>query len=201
MAVNNYETIKKMVKFDTDDDYYFLQIIKRRKDNPDMEKDAVHISDYYLTEKNFDNCIPEIVSICDALNARAYLRINRRSFKKSALESLQLIVANIVSEDHKAVRKAFASSSGRCHSDPDKKWIIDLDKSPSDFYGEFSIRVNKVHNKVKELISITGRDTDCQILETKNGLHIVCRPFNLHEFRKEFDCDVHKDNMVILYCP
>lgn len=203
MKVNNYEKIKGMISFESRDSYYFLQIISRRKDNPDQVKDAIHVADYYITSfENFETIFSEISSICDSLNARAYFRINRRSFKKSALESLKLIVENVVSEDYRAVRKAFASASGRCPADPDKRWIIDIDwkdLKPGTDRNEY---IDGLKQILKGSIEKTGRDSSIDSLETKNGVHLVCRPFNLKEFRDSGHLmDVHKDNMVILYCP
>jgi hypothetical protein len=36
--VNNLELIKPLLKFESDDDYYFLQILQRKKDNADLDK-------------------------------------------------------------------------------------------------------------------------------------------------------------------
>lgn len=39
------------------------------------------------------------------------------------------------------------------------------------------------------------------IIPTKNGYHIVTRPFRCDEFFNHFpDVDIHKDNPTILYC-
>lgn len=45
---NNFDLVKKMLDFDSSDTYYFLQILKRRKDNPDLGKDMKVIGDYFI---------------------------------------------------------------------------------------------------------------------------------------------------------
>ena len=36
MEVNNFLLLKKFLKFENRDDFYFLQILQRSKDNPDL---------------------------------------------------------------------------------------------------------------------------------------------------------------------
>jgi hypothetical protein len=41
-------------------------------------------------------------------------------------------------------------------------------------------------------------------IPTKNGVHLITRPFNLQEFKETFDGDwdiIHKNNPTLLYCP
>ena len=41
-----------------------------------------------------------------------------------------------------------------------------------------------------------------ELIRTKNGFHVVTRPFNLHIFAKQYpNIQVHKDNMTLIYCP
>ena len=41
-----------------------------------------------------------------------------------------------------------------------------------------------------------------ELIRTKNGFHVVTRPFNLHIFAKQYpNIQVHKDNMALIYCP
>ena len=37
MQINNFELIKKLLNFDDSDKFYFIQIFKRRKDNPELK--------------------------------------------------------------------------------------------------------------------------------------------------------------------
>jgi hypothetical protein len=46
--VNNFQKIREMLTFPSETNFYFLQILKRRKDNPDLGKDMIHIADYYI---------------------------------------------------------------------------------------------------------------------------------------------------------
>jgi hypothetical protein len=202
MSVNNFDRIRNMLEFPDRDSFYFLQVLKRRKDNPDLGKDMKHIADYYIYSLDqFDELKPRIIAQCDVENARAYFRINRRDAKKVAMQVLKRIVDYIMSEDYRAVKNAFASCAGEFHSDPDKKWIVDVDWKDIPEGVDQDEYLNILISKVQELVAQTGRDNTVIMMPTKNGVHVICRPFNLQKFRDAYEAiDVHKDNMVILYC-
>jgi hypothetical protein len=106
-----------------------------------------------------------------------------------------------MSEDYRAVKNAFASCAGEFNSDPDKKWIVDVDWKDVPDGMDQDYYLNKLISKVQELVAETGRDDTVSTIPTKNGIHVICRPFNLQKFRDAYEAiDVHKDNMVILYC-
>lgn len=200
MSVNNFDQIRSMLEFPEKTSFYFLQILKRRKDNPDLGKDMKHIADYYIYSlEQFDELKPRIISQCDMENARAYFRINRRDAKKVAMQVLKRTVDYIMSEDYRAVKNAFASCAGEFHSDPDKKWIVDVDWKDVQEGVDHDEYLNTLMSKVQELVQETGRDDTLYTIPTKNGIHVVCRPFNLKKFSDVYSVDVHKDNMVILY--
>ncbi len=41
--INNIEIIKSLLKFESPDEFYFLQIIKRKKDNPEIGSNSLVI--------------------------------------------------------------------------------------------------------------------------------------------------------------
>lgn len=191
-----------MLSFPDENAFYFLQILKRRKDNPDLGKDMVHIADYYIYSLDqFDELKRKIINQCNAENARAYFRLNRRDSKKVAMQVLKRTVDYITSENYRAVKNVFASCAGEFHSDPDKTWIVDMDNVSLDFFNH-SDKCNSVRELVLELQKEAGKEPMMTYLFTKGGIHIITRPFNLNKFREQHpDIDVHKDNPTILYCP
>ena len=202
---NNLKLIKSLLEFQSTDDYYFLQLLKRRKDNPEMAKDMEVIMNYYVVSAaHLDSIMPTVIQICDAVNCRAYFRINRRSFKKSALKTNRLLAGYLEDGAYSSARAAFNSVTGKHHADPDKKWIIDIDdcKLLTHPTQEESDRVAKIIDVSTELQSKAKRTPLNQLVPSKTGLHIITRPFNLAEFNKYIpDTDVHRDNPLILYCP
>jgi len=199
--MENFNLIRKMLSFPDENAFYFLQILKRRKDNPDLGKDMIHIADYYIYSlEQFDSIKQRIIDQCDAENARAYFRLNRRDAKKVAMQVLKITVDHIMSENYRAVKNAFASCAGRFHSDPDKTWIVDIDNISIDTFNH-----SEEQHKMRELILDLQRETEnesmMKFIPTKGGVHIITRPFNLNKFKSQYpEIDVHKDNPTILYC-
>jgi hypothetical protein len=194
MEVNNSAKIGTMITFEKDD-FYFLQILKRRKDNPEMEKDMVVIKNYYVESMDqYIKLIPRIILLCQYENARAYFRLNKRNYKKIGLQMIRRVADHISSGNNKAIKTAFDSICGEYHSDTDKKWIVDIDSIDNN--------INDVLFELTNLQLQTEKEPMMEIIPTKNGVHIITRPFNLKKFRETFSgIDVHKDNPTILYCP
>jgi hypothetical protein len=199
--VNNFDRIRDLLKFPDKNSFYFLQILKRRKDNPNLGKDMVHIADYYIYSlEQFDAMEKDIIELCNSKNARAYFRLNLRDASKVAMQTLKRVVDHISSGNYKAVKSAYASCTGEYASDPDKTWIVDIDYK--DLEGDIDMNINAIIAHVQALIFETGRDDTVHTIPTKNGLHVICRPFNLSKFRHVYpSIDTHKDNPTILYCP
>ena len=89
--IDNFDMIANMLNFNSSDDFYFVQIIKRFKDNPndDKTKGNYHGGAWYLKGyriKSTDELLklkPEIIKMCHDNNARAYITINSRSEKET----------------------------------------------------------------------------------------------------------------------
>lgn len=200
--INNFLAIRDLLTFGDEDKFYLIQIFKRRKDNPDMKKDMVIIDNYFVYElAHFDGLEEKIVDQCTKNNARAYIRLNRRSSKQVALKTLGRIAKMIEDENYKFAHRAYLSCAGEYHKEEDKTWIIDIDRN-GESDDAYDALINSIIFEAQQLIQETGKDDTMRILPTKNGLHLVCRPFNLSRFKKSFpDVDVHKDNPVVLFCP
>lgn len=209
--VNNFDIIRDLLKFRDKDSFYFLQVLKRRKDNLDLGKDMVHIADYYIYDLDqFDKLKPRIIDQCDSENARAYFRLNSRDAKKVAMQTLKRVVDHIISENHRAVKSAYASCTGEFHSDPDKSWIVDIDWKDWDgdevdretllSRGSMGEKLDSMISLLTDLQNETKKEPRLDIIPTKNGVHIITRPFNLQKFKGFHpSMDVHKDNPTLLY--
>lgn len=215
--INNFNNFTQFLNFDTMDDFYFVQILKRRKDNPEMSVDMQVIDNFFIyNHVDYIAKRPRIIDVCTRHNARAYIRVNRRSLEKTALMTLKKVTDLLISKDYKAVKSAYLSACGENHSEPIRRWVIDIDKvlppHKFDFYIEYvesvitmlHLKANNIGSKYK----ILGR------IETVNGIHLITHPFNLQEFNGYFRTgvlginqeayplpDIHKDNPTLLYKP
>lgn len=143
----------------------------------------------------------EIEVLCNYHNARAYINLNKRSFERTAFHNLKKVTDIIMNKDYKSARKAYASVCGEEYAaDSDKKWIIDLDRESMDLF-EFNSLIINVSSFIQNIEPCVGEPKVITEIETKNGVHLISRPFNLQKFKEAFpSIDVHKQNPTILYC-
>jgi hypothetical protein len=202
---NNSEIIRRHLSFTDKDDFYFVQVLKRRKDNPDLGRDMIVINNYYIDSMElYDKLVPQIINICNNENARAYIRLNKRNYKHLSYHMLKRAVELVTSGQYKALKGSFDSVTGEHHNDPNKTWVVDVDAvdliTPAHLDGKY--RYSDIQYEVMKLQAETKKAPLMIIIPTKNGSHLITHPFNLQEFRKKFPTiDVHKDNPTILYCP
>ena len=200
--IDNFKLLRPAFQFKSDDDFYFLQIIKRKKEHPDMPKSVKVVHVFYITSLNkLDELEKEIKDLCTYHNARAYINLNKRSFKALAFQMLKQVTDCIISGEYQYVRKSFNTVCGRFHAEDktDKKWIVDIDTKDECFMKHVKTVVTscdpqgtKIHYEIP----------------TKNGWHLITRPFNILQFQERFMIqdtenttlvDIHKNNPTVLF--
>lgn len=192
--VDYFEEIKPLLTFDSADDFYFLQILRRKKDNPDNTSNSTIIKSYYIKNiEYYEKKIPEIKKICRTFNARAGLRLNKRSFKKTALLTMKLILEQGMSDNWEYARRVYDSAAGKSHNAKTKTWIIDIDDTDDEGTAK----------EVEKFILTLRPEGDKVIktLKTRSGFHLVTRPFDVQAFSKEYSLDIHKDNPINVFIP
>lgn len=193
---NNFEQISKLLKFDSEDDFYHLQIIKRKKEHKELGSNSYVVKTYYIRSLEYlEQKREEIIALCEHHNARACINLNRRSFERIAYHMMRKVVDQIMNKDWKSVRKAYESVCGAHSNEKEKRWILDVDNKDEE---AGRILIADIRNCEPE------RRTDkvIDIVPTKNGYHIITKPFNVEEFKALHpEIDVHKDNPTILYIP
>jgi len=194
--IDNFDKINKLLKFDSEDDFYHLQILKRRKENPEIRNNAYVVKTYYVTSNEYLlNKKNEIIELCTTFNARACINLNRRSFEKIAFQMLRKVTEQIMNKQFKHTRKAYESVCGANPSESDKKWIIDVDYKSMEIVKAISDLANKCRPKRHKVIDY---------LKTKNGFHIITSGFDVKEFKDALSgytwkVEIQKDNPTILY--
>lgn len=202
--INNFQTLDPLIQFDSTDDCYFVQFLKRHKDNPEMTKNMINVDNMFIYSKyDYWKYQDRIIEIANLHNARAYIRINRRSVKKIALLSNTQVAHLLLTDDYKAVKNAYLSAAGdhRSINEPVRKWIVDVDTVDA-YPSEIKELIQKLHDEC----NMNSKQPKYKMLldvPTRNGLHIITNPFNLKKFRDTIPdpIDVHKDNPTILYMP
>lgn len=87
MIVDNFEQIKQLLTFKSEDEFYHLQILKRKKDCPEHERarnnNARCVKTYYIKNVEYlEAKKAEIIGLCEMFNARAYINLNTKKLRK-----------------------------------------------------------------------------------------------------------------------
>lgn len=217
--INNSEIIKQFLSFTDKDDFYFLQIFKRRKDNPDLKKDQIVINNFYINSvDDYLEKLSFIIRLCNVENARAYIWLNKRNYKKLAPHLLSRVAVIAFTENCKSLSNTFNSIASEFHAETDKKWIVDVDYDKFVDYNKFEENPQNAAEEIINKIGFRPLIVDPQVIidlqikakrepmiiqiPTKNGFHFITHPFNLKLFKEQYPkIDVHKDNPSLLYCP
>lgn len=204
IMIDNFNQIIDIInkKDVTDDNFFFLQILKRKKENPDMTSNNITVDIFYI--KTADDLIKKrdrIIKRCADENARAYFSLNMRSKRKVALHTMKLIAECIFNNNYD-VANIYTSACGASHQDPNKTWVIDVDydkNMPDEYNVGFIMGLTDL---ISELIVETGKTPNIHQIPTKNGVHLITQPFNVKKFSEIHPTiDIHKNNPTILYIP
>ena len=203
MIINNLELIAPLLPKNNPEVFCHMQIVCRAKDHKDEKVKEGAIKTYFIRdEEHLRRIMPEVILLCEHYRARAYINVSPKSFGK--LQKLMLVkLASLVCEGNiQNPRKTLNSAAGVLTS-KNPTWIIDVDNMPVkdsilnwlDDY--FKLDSTLPFCNTREELNLRG------IIPTKQGCHLLVRPFNLKEFSSNFpNVDVHKNSMgTLLYYP
>lgn len=207
--VDNFDVIKSYLRFDNDDFFYIISIIKRKKDPGNEEqKDPQKVKDSFTISslEDYERVKQRIIDCCKRYNARAYFYLNRRSHRQIALQTLKLIADYIACEQYSAVKHAYHTACGQ-HSKEEsstKKWIIDFDSKDEKVFNELCTKLEeyqKNKDRPETIFKYYGS------IKTLNGYHFIVGPCDPRVFQQIFGDvplnikeDIHKNNPTLLYC-
>lgn len=197
-CIDNLEEIKQFIKPVDSNDYWFLQIIARRKDNPDLPRSEKYIKDYYLSSiEDLERNIREIKELSKFFNARVYFHPRARSFKRLSLSLISEIADRVKDKSyrvHRISRAVSGSKKAWVDREDVKYWMIDVDTT------EISI-LNRTISIINSCDSAYENPVVTHI-PTPNGFHIVTKPFNTAQFNSRFGDntpEVHKNSPILAY--
>jgi hypothetical protein len=197
MAISNIELIKPLLNFTNEGDFYMLYIFKRKKDQPEGERDnhqsvrtiktyAVDSIEYL--EKRYD----EIIQLCEVFKARAYIHIQKQNHKDVAMNMITEIVTRIQS-DQINQKHVFDSVVGQLKTN-EKRWIVDVDTKDGTQLLSIMTTISICRPEVGDKVEA--------IIPTKSGFHLITKRFDVKEFEKQYpNIDIQKKNPTMLYYP
>jgi hypothetical protein len=195
--INNLHIIKPLLDFSQPGDFYMLYVFKRKKDQPEGERDnhqSVRTIKSYCIESldHLDRRWEEIRELCEMFKARAYIHVQKQNHKDVSLNMLAAL-AERIRDGVESQKGLFDSVVGQIKT-REKRWIVDIDTNDPDYLMEVRAIINKYCRPEGDKV-IT-------IVPTKNGNHLITERFDVIEFAKHFpEVDIQKKNPTLLYLP
>jgi hypothetical protein len=194
--IDNIDIVKGLLNFENEGDFYMLYVFKRKKDQPEGERDnhqsvrtikTYCVSSVEYLEKRYE----EIKQLCEMFKARAYIHVQKQNHKDVSLEMMVALAEKIRNGQH-IQTNLFDSVVGQLKTH-EKRWIVDLDtKDDSEVE-----RMTKVINVSRP----EGDKIEC-IIPTKNGYHFITKRFDVMQFKNVYPgVDIQKKNPTLLYLP
>jgi len=198
--INNIDLIKPLLNFDNEGDFYMLYVFKRKKDQPEGEKDnhqsvrtirSYCIKSIEQLEKRYD----EIMIMCEVFKARAYIHVAKQNHRDVSLEMLTALAQRIRDGQHEQ-QGLFDSVVGQIKT-YEKRWIVDVDDKNTSSLVRITELIHALEPKGDKLEAV---------IPTKNGYHLITKRFNIQEFIKYMSLqgdvpDIQKKNPTLLYYP
>lgn len=196
MRVDNFDLIKKHIHSSDSNEFYMLQIMRRTKDQKGYDgkhKQSI-IKSYFISSVEYlDSKRDEIVGLCEMFNARAYINLNKKSYKQVSLKALEILAGKIAHEEYD-IRSLFESACGQTGAcDGQKTWIVDFDSKDLD-------ELDRIKNII-DSIDPKGVSKIVETVPTRHGYHLITRPFNKKAFYEMYNesIDIHTDNPTLIY--
>jgi hypothetical protein len=195
-VIDNIELIKRLLNFSDEGDFYMLYVFKRKKDQPEGERDnhqsvrtikSYCVESIEYLEKRYD----EIKQLCEMFKARAYIHVQKQNHKDVSL-NMMVALAQRIQDGNLKQQHLFDSVVGQLKTH-EKRWIVDIDsKDPATVL------------KIRGAINMCRPDGDkiIEMTPTKNGFHLITERFDVMEFKKNYpDTEIQKKNPTLLYYP
>ena len=105
-------------------DFYFVQVIQRKKECNVGSNNNIIKDYYFFDEKSFLNKKEEIVILCKTFNARAYFWVNPRNCKQVQYEIIREALEAIEYNSKKLFKCVSKAIGQRRNTNYKSKWIL-----------------------------------------------------------------------------
>jgi hypothetical protein len=200
--INNLELIKPLLNFEKRGDFYMLYVFKRKKDQPEGERDnhqSVRTIKTYCIESidHLDRRWDEIVQMCEMFKARAYIHVQKQNHFDVSLSMMVDLAQRIQNGNHNQ-KGLFDSVVGQIKTQ-EKRWIVDVDTT--------SQHIQNMISNIIEMVKPNDGGKIITKIPTKNGVHLITKRYDVMEFNKQIKergkeiPDIQKKNPTLLYYP
>ena len=194
--LDNIEIIKPLLNFEKEGDFYMLYVFKRKKDQPEDERDnhqSVRTIKTYCIESinHLERRYDEIKQLCEMFKARAYIHVQKQNHFDVSLNMMVTLAQRIQNGQHNQ-KGLFDSVVGQIKTH-EKRWIVDFDTKDESVLLKIIICINECKPLGNKIYST---------IPTKNGYHLITERFDVIQFKNVYpDVDIVKKNPTLLFLP
>ncbi len=194
--INNLELIKPLLNYENKGDFYMLYVVKRKKDQPEGERDnhqSVRTIKTYCIESidHLERRYDEIIQLCEMFKARAYIHVQKQNHFDVSLSMMAALAQKIQNGNHNQ-KGLFDSVVGQIKTQ-EKRWIVDIDTKDTKTLYNIASTINSCKPEGAKIITN---------IPTKNGCHLITKRFDVMKFKKKHpEIDIQKKNPTLLYLP
>jgi hypothetical protein len=195
--IDNLNLIKPLLNFEKSGDFYMLYVFKRKKDQPEGERDnhqsvrtikTYCIDSVEYLEKRYD----EIKTLCEVFKARTYIHIQKQNHFDVSMEMIKTIIDRVQSGQSNQ-KNVFDSVVGKLKTE-ERRWIVDIDTKDTNELLQIQLWIDHCRPH--------GIDKIEAVIPTKSGYHLITKKFDVIEFKKKYpEIDIAKKNPTLLYLP
>jgi hypothetical protein len=194
--INNLKLIKPLLNFENKGDFYMLYVFKRKKDQPESERDnhqSVRTIKTYCIESidHLERRYDEIIQLCEMFKARAYIHVQKQNHFDVSLNMMVTLAQRIQDGNHNQ-KGLFDSVVGQIKTQ-EKRWIVDIDVKDFDYVTELADYIDSLRPDGEKIEAV---------IPTKSGVHLITKRFDVKTFSEKYsDIDIQKKNPTLLYYP
>jgi len=208
IAVDNFKLIRDNLKFLNERSFYFIQVLKRKKENPEMSAYSELMGYFYIFNlEQFDEAMPKVIELCEKHRARAYVKMNVLDARSVMCKQGELLFQDMRKDGWNYIKKnvrrimrialnirfgwwqnivqsyLFNSACGQCgkQDGADKLYLVDLDD-----VDEYSDEMYDIIDFINGLDPVDKTDKIKLRVPTKHGMHLLTTGFNQEAFRKVY---------------
>ena len=198
--IDNIQQIKTLLNFSEPGDFYMLYVLKRKKDQPEGERDnhqSVRTIKTYCIESidHLERRYDEIKQLWEMFKARAYIHVQKQNHRDVSLE-MMVALAERIKGGQTNQKGLFDSVVGQMKTQ-EKRWIVDIDTKDEIVIHRAAHIIDNIRPEGPKIEAV---------IPTKNGYHFVTKRFDVLEFNKKMAQygevpDIQKKNPTLLFLP
>lgn len=211
---NNFDLIEKYMlkegipieEKNIGDLFFEILLIRRGKDHPNLPAANYTFKSYYVDSiENYIKIKDEIIKCCEMFGLRAYVSVNVKSKEEYSKMCAFKFTQNILNNEYKKPWRVGDHVFSKITAKNDNTWLVDVDDIDTN-NDEDMIYVSNLINLINSCHSTYSIIVIGQI-PTRNGLHILTRPFNTEQYKYKYnlsglnrECpDIKKNHITLLY--